>query len=107
MNLPKVVADLVETQNSFDSVAYAHCFSETAVVFDEGKTHHGKKEIEQWIADSNERYRATMKPISFEENETESFLKAETSGNFPGSPIVLTYHFVITNDLIQSLKVTG
>ena len=107
MNLPKVVADLVETQNSFDSVAYANCFSETAVVFDEGKTHNGRKEIERWIADSNERYKATIKPVGFEEKENESLLKAETSGNFEGSPIVLSYHLEIVDDLIQSLKVTG
>jgi hypothetical protein len=107
MNLLKVVADLVETQNSFDNVAYANCFSETAIVFDEGKTHNGKKEIERWVADSNERYKATIKPVSFEENDTESLLKAETSGNFEGSPIVLTYHMKIADELIQSLKVTG
>ena len=107
MNLPKVVAELVKTQNNFDSVAYANCFSETAVVFDEGKTHNGRKEIERWIADSNERYNATIKPVGFEEKENESLLKAETSGNFPGSPIVLRYHLEIVDELIQSLKVTG
>jgi hypothetical protein len=107
MNLPKVVAELVETQNNFDSFAYANCFSETAVVFDEGKTHNGKKEIERWIADSNERYKATIKPVGFEEKETESLLMAETSGNFEGSPIVLTYHMKIEDELIQSLTVTG
>jgi len=46
MNLPEVVSELVRTQNNLDSVAYANCFSETAVVYDEGKTHHGRKEIE-------------------------------------------------------------
>ncbi|WP_460973004.1 nuclear transport factor 2 family protein [Spirosoma migulaei] len=107
MNLPKIVADLVETQNRFDSVAYANCFSETAIVFDEGKTHNGRKEIEHWIADSNERYKATMKPVGFEEKETESLLRAETSGNFEGSPIVLSYHLEIADGLIQSLKITG
>ncbi|MHA4844774.1 hypothetical protein ACX0G7_11450 [Flavitalea antarctica] len=44
MNLPKVLANLVKAQNDFDSTAYADCFSETAVVFDEGKTHTGRKE---------------------------------------------------------------
>jgi len=106
MNLPKVVSDLVAAQNNFDSIAYADCFSETAVVEDEGKTHNGRKEIERWIADSNERYHATIKPAGFEEHVAESILKAETSGNFPGSPIVLNYHLVITDGLIQSLKFT-
>lgn len=107
MNLPKIIEDLVVAQNNFDSVAYASCFSETAVVFDEGKMHNGRKEIERWIADANERYEATMKPVSFEEKETESLLKAEASGKFSGSPIVLSYHLEIANDLIQSLKITG
>ncbi|TDW51647.1 hypothetical protein EV144_101323 [Flavobacterium sp. 270] len=107
MNLPKVLSDLVKTQNNFDSVAYANCFSETAVVFDEGKTHIGRKEIEHWIADANERYEAVMKPIDFEEKESESILKAEVSGNFEGSPIVLNYHLEITDGLIKSLKITG
>ncbi|PKK35524.1 hypothetical protein BWI96_16615 [Siphonobacter sp. SORGH_AS_0500] len=107
MNLPKVLTDLVTAQNNFDSVAYANCFLETAVVFDEGKTHKGRKEIEHWIADANERYEAVMKPVSFEEKETESLLKAEISGNFNGSPAVLNYQLEIKDGFIQSLKVTG
>ncbi|WP_299183077.1 nuclear transport factor 2 family protein [uncultured Chryseobacterium sp.] len=106
MNLPKVVADLVKAQDSFDSVAYANCFSETAVVFDEGKTHNGRKEIEHWIADANEQFKTIMKPVSFEEEETESILKAEVSGNFDGSPVVLSYHLEIADEQIQSLKIT-
>jgi len=107
MNLPKVIADLVVAQNNFDSVAYAQCFSETAVVFDEGKTHKGRKQIEQWIADANERYKAVMKPVGFEERGPERLLKAAVSGTFPGSPIVMTYHLQIADELIQSLKITG
>ncbi|MGA0555746.1 nuclear transport factor 2 family protein [Larkinella sp. VNQ87] len=107
MDLPNVVADLIEAQNNFDSVAYATCFSEAALVFDEGKTHHGRKEIEHWITNANERYKATMKPVSFEEKETESLLKVEVSGSFDGSPIVVSYHLKIADKLIQSLKITG
>ena len=107
MNLPKVITELVKTQNSFDSVAYTNCFSETTVAFDEGKTHNGRKEIEQWIADANNRYQSIMEPVSFEENGTESILKAEVSGNFPGSPLILSYHLQIADELIQSLKITG
>jgi hypothetical protein len=106
MNLPKVVSDLVKAQNEFDSIAYADCFSETAVVFDEGKTHTGRKEIEHWIDDANQRYRAAMNPVSFEEKDNESLLKAEVSGDFPGSPVMMMFHLQITGDLIQSLKTT-
>lgn len=103
MNLPKVVTDLIKTQNNFDSIAYANCFTETAVVFDEGKTHNGRKEIEKWIDEANKKYQATMKPLEY--SETEHTLKTEVSGNFPGSPITMTYYFEFREGLIQSLKI--
>jgi len=105
MNLPEVIADLVKAQNNFDSSAYANCFSETAVVFDEGKTHNGKTEIKNWIEKANREYKAIMKPLEY--SETAQTLKAEISGTFPGSPIVLQYHLKIIDGSIESLKITG
>ncbi|MGD9931736.1 MAG: hypothetical protein AB7U05_17080 [Mangrovibacterium sp.] len=104
MNLPIVIADLAKAQNNFDSVAYSHCFSETAVVFDEGKTYNGKIEIQQWIKKANEEFQPVMKPLEY--SVAEEILKAEVSGNFPGSPVVLSYHFELKEGLIQSLKIT-
>jgi len=103
MNLPNAIADLIQAQNNFDSVAYVNCFSETAVVFDEGKTHNGRKEIENWIEKANKEYQATMKPLEYSANE--QALKAEISGTFSGSPIVLTYQFELKDSQIQSLKI--
>ena len=90
VNLPKVITELVKTQNDFDSVAYAQCFTETAVVFDKGQTHTGRNEIEQWIEKANKDYQETMESLEY--SSTEETLKAEVSGNFPGSPIAMTYH---------------
>lgn len=103
MNLQNIISELVKAQNNFDSHAYANCFTENAVVFDEGKTHNGKVEIENWIDKSNKEYKATMKPLDYNEN----ILLAEVSGTFPGSPITLKYHLELQDGLIQSLKITG
>lgn len=103
MNLPKVISDLVKAQDHFDNAAYANCFTETAVVFDEGKTHNGKREIKNWIEKANQEYQVRMKPLAY--SETEQTLKAEISGKFPGSPLVLTYHYEFKNELIQSLEI--
>jgi hypothetical protein len=103
MNLPNVITELIKTQNNFDSVAYAKCFTETAVVFDEGKTHNGRKEIETWIDKANKDYQATMKPLEY--SETEHTLKTLVSGTFPRSPITLTYYYEFEDGLIQSLKI--
>ncbi|WP_313001044.1 nuclear transport factor 2 family protein [Chryseobacterium gleum] len=104
MNLPNVIAKLIKAQNNFDSASYAQCFTETAIVFDEGKTHKGKTEIEKWIDKSNKEYKATMEPLDY--NDRENILSAEISGSFPGSPIILKFHFEITDEKIQQLKVT-
>jgi hypothetical protein len=102
-SLPTVIADLVKAQNNFDSAAYAECFAETAIVFDEGKTHKGKKEIENWIETANESYKAVMEPIEY--SSSKQILKAEISGSFPGSPLVLNYQFDIKDDKIHSLRI--
>ncbi|WP_143884513.1 nuclear transport factor 2 family protein [Chryseobacterium binzhouense] len=103
MNLPKVITDLVMAQNSFSSTAYADCFTETAVVFDEGKTYKGKKEIQNWIDKANKEYQATMKPLEY--SEKDHTLKAEVSGTFPGSPLVLNYHYEFQEGLIKLLEI--
>jgi len=103
MNLPIVISDLVKAQNNFDSASYVNCFNETAVVFDEGKTHKGKKEIKNWIGKAQKVYQVTMKPLEY--SETKQILDAEISGNFSGSPLVLSYQFELQDGRIQSLKI--
>jgi len=106
MNLPKVIIDLIAAQDNFDSAAYADCFAETARVYDEGKDHEGKAEIEQWNVATNAKYSTVLKPLGFEGNEYSGVLTAESSGTFPGSPIVLKHNFEFENGLIKSLRIT-
>ncbi|UPK69443.1 nuclear transport factor 2 family protein [Chitinophaga filiformis] len=107
MELPKVVGRFIETQNNYDSKAYAACFTDTASVHDEGKTHTGKEEIRQWIEHANEAYQSSMQPLNYEQSGSKAVLTAKVSGTFPGSPIVLKFHLGFKDDLIDSLKVTG
>ncbi len=103
MNLPIVIENLVQAQNNLNSTAYAGCFAETAVVFDEGKTYQGKKEIKNWIEKANKKYQVTMKPLEY--SAAKQVLRAEISGNFPGSPAALNYQFYIKDNAIHSLKI--
>ncbi|NMR34185.1 nuclear transport factor 2 family protein [Chryseobacterium aquaticum] len=105
MNLPNIITTLVNAQNQYNSHSYADCFTDNAVVFDEGKTYNGKTEIENWISKANNEYKTIMKPLNYDEKE--NILSAEISGTFPGSPAILKYHFELNNGLIQSLKITG
>jgi len=105
MNLPNIISKLVKAQTQFDSHAYADCFTDTAVVFDEGKTHTGKTEIQNWIDTANKEYKIAMKPLDYIEKD--NILSVEISGTFPGSPLILKYNFELSGGLIESLKITG
>lgn len=107
MKLPKIITDLVRAQDSFDSIGYANCFSEIGVVYDENKKHIGRKEIFEWIEDSNYKYNTVMKPISYDGDESKGVLKTKITGTFPGSPLLFTYKFEYDNDnSIQSLRIS-
>lgn len=105
MNLPEVIQDLVKAQNNFDSSAFANCFSETAIVFDEGRNYTSKTEIKNWIEKSSKEYNTAMKPLEFEGDNEKGNLKAEVSGTFPGSPLILTYNLTFKGKHIESLKI--
>lgn len=107
MNLHKTVANLVEAQNNHDSKAYAACFTETAIVHDEGKTHRGKSQVQQWNEHSNQQYQTVLKPLNYQENEGEHLFTAEVSGSFSGSPAVLHFHLAFEGGLISSLSITA
>ena len=107
MELHKVVERFIETQNNHDRKAYVECFTDSAIVHDEGKTHTGKAEIRQWIEHANKKYQSFMKPLNYEESGSNGLLTAEVSGTFPGSPAMLQFHLGFKDDLIDSLKVTG
>lgn len=105
-NLPKVVSDLLTAQKSYDSDAYANCFSETALVIDEGKMYKGRNAIKDWIEDANQQYRITMEPTKYSESNSKAILTAVVSGDFDGSPVALDYHMETEDNKITRLEVT-
>lgn len=107
MNLPNIISDLLKAQENFDSKAYAACFSETALVFDENETHKGQNEIEKWNEKTNKMYQTQLEVLEFSTNDTTNILTTNITGNFEGSPIVFKYHFELKEGKIDRLKITN
>ncbi|RYF97065.1 MAG: nuclear transport factor 2 family protein [Chitinophagaceae bacterium] len=106
MELPQVVSRFIETQHNYDSKAFADCFTESAIVHDEGKTHNGRTEIHQWIQHAMDTYKSELKPLNYEQSGSSGVLTASVSGPFPGSPVKLNFNFGFKEKLIDSLNVT-
>ncbi len=103
--LPQAIAGYVEAANANAPERLAACFNADATVFDEGHVRRGREEIEAWARHTGDQYQSTIGPSGLEEADGRQKLKATVSGQFPGSPITLHFHFLLQSGLIQSLEI--
>ena len=88
-----------------DGAAVARCFTEAAVVKDEGRTYRGRAAIRQWKEDASTRYQYTSQPFACEQRDGAVVVTSRLTGNFPGSPVNLRFFFVLEGDTIASLEI--
>ena len=104
LNLPKPVAAYFTADNG-DGDAVSRCFTEDAVVKDEGHTHKGRAAIKAWKTDASTKYQYTCEPFACEAKDGKTVVTSHLVGNFPGSPVDLRYFFRLEGDKIASLEV--
>src|SRR4051812_29711250 len=104
LNLPQPVADYF-TADTLDIEAVSQCFTENAVVKDEGHTYQGRAAIKQWKADASARYQYTSEPFACERGDGKIIVTCRLTGNFPGSPVDLRFIFGLKGDKIVSLDI--
>jgi len=105
VHLPSPIELYVRAENSGDSKALSECFSSAAIVRDEGHTYQGLAAITGWMAETKKKYGHTLAPLAIAYRDGKTRLKAELTGNFPGSPVTLEFGFVLENGKIASLKI--
>ena len=93
------------TADKSDSEAVSQCFTENAVVKDEGHTYIGRAAIQQWKADVSARYQYTSEPLACERRGGTIVVTSRLTGNFPGSPVDLRFFFGLEGDKIASLEI--
>ncbi|WP_269621464.1 nuclear transport factor 2 family protein [Zhongshania sp. BJYM1] len=104
INLPKPIASYFSADLG-DSETVAKCFTENAVVKDEGNTYIGQAAIKQWKADTSKKFTYTCEPFACEERDGKTIVTSRLTGNFPGSPVDLRYFFNIEGSSIASLEI--
>lgn len=87
--------------------ALAHCFTAQAVMSDDGHIYTGIEAIKAFLAEASVKYSATSVPFAIEREDGFEVVRANVTGNFPGSPIVLSYRFRLECGLIASLEITA
>jgi SnoaL-like domain len=87
--------------------AVAQCFAEGAVVIDERHEHEGPAAIARWKAEGSAKYRYTTKPLAVHFSGNEITVTGCVTGDFPGSPVELQYHFTLEGDKIARLAIAS
>jgi hypothetical protein len=88
-----------------DSEAIARCFTQDAVVKDEGHTYTGARAIKQWKVESATKYTYTSEPLALERRDGMVIVTSRLTGNFPGSPVDLRFFFRLERGKIAFLEI--
>jgi hypothetical protein len=87
------------------SEAVSQCFTEHAVVKDEGHTHVGRAAIRQWKTEASAKYEYVSELLACERKDGRVVVTSRLTGNFPGSPVDLRFFFRLEGDKIASLEI--
>ena len=104
LNLPKPVAAYFIADEA-DGEAVARCFTDDAVVKDEGHIYNGRMAIKKWKEDASAKYVYTSEPLACEKKDGKVVITCRLTGNFPGSPVDLRFFFELAGEKIASLEV--
>jgi hypothetical protein len=99
------IATYFAADKARDTERLALCFATDAHVHDESQDYHGIEAIQRWQQEAQAQYQAVSEPLEATINEQTAKVSARVTGNFPGSPIVLTYTFTLVGDKIAKLEI--
>lgn len=105
ITLPDVIKDYFQANNAHDTAAMTTCFTEDAIVQDEGEELRGIIAVANWIHTTTQKYQAIVEVANLTEQNAEIVVTELVSGNFDGSPLQLHYHFMLAADKIAQLKI--
>jgi len=104
LSLPKPIAAYFAADRG-DGEAVSRCFTENAIVKDEGHTHKGRAAIKKWKTDASAKYEYTSEHFACAEKDRKIVVTSALVGNFPGSPVDLRYFFKLEGNKIASLEI--
>jgi hypothetical protein len=105
VQLPKGIDEYFAADRSSSADSVADCFTESAVVKDEGNAYAGREAIRRWKAESSRKYEYTVEPFSVVTEAGRTVVTSHLVGSFPGSPVDLRYFFALEGDKIAELEI--
>jgi hypothetical protein len=99
------VSAFFEAERTQDLEALGRCFSERAIVRDEGRTVEGPDAIKRWMKEAKAKYNHTVEPLGVSHRDGLIVVTARVAGAFPNSPLDLQHLFAVEGGKIVSLEI--
>jgi len=107
MKLPAPIQEFFDADKGVENTPPVSAFSPEAVVKDEGKTYVGLEAIETWWRAAKAKYQQTAVPVEVVDQGGLTVVRAEVTGQFPGSPAVLGFAFRLEDRRILALEISA
>ena len=104
IDLPAPVAAYF-VADTIGAEAVAQCFTDGAVVIDERQEHRGRAAIAPWKAEASAKFRYSVERLGAHVSGDQTTVTGRVTGDFPGSPVDLQYHFSMEGDKIARLEI--
>jgi len=104
-DLPELLSEYFAAANTDDADRIAACFAEDARVHDERQDFAGRPAIRQWAIAARKKASFKSEPFELGGEPDVPIVRAHVSGNFPGSPVDLTYRFTVAGGAIATLSI--
>ena len=104
LDLPRPIANYFMADER-GAETLSQCFTEDAVVKDEGQTYNGRAAIKEWKGRASEKYQYTSELLALDREDEKTVVTSRLTGNFPGSPVNLRFFFELDGEKIKSLEI--
>lgn len=105
LDLPPPIQSYFDGNPTFDVDGMLAPFASDAIVRDEAHEHRGTTAIRAWIAQATVGNKAIATPQTVVSGGDRHRVTAEVAGEFKGSPVTLTFDFVLTDGRIAALEI--
>ena len=105
MNLPSPIQAYFDADKRNDGEALVHAFAPDAVVKDEGQSYAGREAIDAWWREVKAKYQHVLEPLDVAEKDDVTRVRTKVTGQFPGSPVTLTFAFRLKGNQITGLEI--
>lgn len=103
--LPAPISRYFAANPSFDVEGMLAPFAADAIVVDERQTRKGTDELRAWITEATVGAKAVATPLSATQEGDLHIVVANVAGDFPGSPVPLTFRFQLAGKEISHLEI--